>query len=81
MILDQFPTLRNLALEEQCQLAAELLDVVLAAEVVLPPELLAAVEERVAYNEAQPQPCFSSAEMGERLAQLKRKIAARRVHA
>lgn len=81
MILDQFPTLRNLAREEQCQLAAELLDAALDAEVVLPPELLAAVQERVAYNEAHPEPCFTSAEMGERLAQLKRKIAARRAHA
>ena len=81
MILDQFPDLRNLAKEEQCQLAAELLEEVLDAEVELPAELLAAVQERVAYNDAHPQPSFTSAEMNERIAQLKRRIAARRVHA
>jgi hypothetical protein len=81
MILDQFPDLRKLAKDEQCQLAAELLDMVLDSEVALPPELLAAVQERVSFNEAHLESSFSSAEMNARMARLKHQIAARQAHA
>lgn len=81
MILDDFPELRQLDRAKRVELATELLDDVLASEVTIAPELLDAILERVAYNEAHPEECFTSEEVTARLALVKRKIAARRVHA
>ena len=81
MLLEKFPTLQQLDAKEMTELAMELLDRALDDAVELPPELLAAIEECVADNDARPHEVFTSAEVEARLAGLKRKIAARRAHA
>lgn len=80
MILDDYPELRRLDQTKKAQLVSELMDDLLAAEITLPPELLAALEERVAFNNAHPEQTVSMNEVGVRLRELKAKIAARRVN-
>lgn len=81
MILEKFPNLRQLDRNSQMQLAAELWDEALGGVADISPEVLAAVEERVAYNDAHPGQAFTTEQVSARLAELKRKIAARRAHA
>jgi hypothetical protein len=89
MILDQFPAIRALSDADKLQLAEELYTAALEpdsnpdadAEVVLHPELLAAIEERVAYNRAHPEEVYTMEQVAARLAELKKRIAARKAHA
>lgn len=81
MILEKFPNLRQLDRNSQMQLAAELWDEALGGVVDFSPEILAAVEERVAFNDAHPEQTFTTEQVSARLAELKRKIASRRAHA
>ncbi len=80
MILDAFPTLQSLSAEAKTLLAAELVQDAINGdpEITFPPGLLAAIEERVAYNEAHPDEVFTTDQVTARLAELKRTIAARR---
>ena len=78
MILDQFPTLRGLDTASQMQLSAELWDLAMDAETKFTPGVLAALEERVAYNEDHPDEVFTAGKASARLADLKREIDARR---
>ena len=81
MLLENYPALQQLDAKAQTQLATELLERTLDNVVELPPELLAAIEERIAYNNAHPEEVFTTEEVTARLAALKKRIAARKAHA
>ena len=81
MLLENYPALQQLDAKAQTQLATELLERTLDDVVELPPELLAAIEERIAYNNAHPEEAFTTEEVTARLAALKKRIAARKAHA
>ena len=80
MILDAFPSLQSLSPEAKTLLAAELVEDAMKGnqDVSFPPGLIAAIEERLAYNETHPDEVFTTAQVTARLAELKRVIAARR---
>ena len=78
MLLEKFPALQRLDGKDKVQLATELWERALEEVVELPPELLAAVEERIAYNDAHPAEVYATAQVTARLAGLKKGIAARK---
>ena len=78
MILDQYPTLLHLDSVSQMQLAAELWEAGMGAQAKFTPEVCAALEERIAYNEAHPDDVFTTEQVTARLAEVKREIDANR---
>jgi len=78
MLLEKFPALQQLDGKDKVQLATELWERALEDVVELPPELLAAVEERIAYNDAHPNKVYTTGQVTARLANLKKRIAARK---
>ena len=78
MLLEKFPALQQLDGNDKAQLATELWERALDEVVELPPGLLAAVEERIAYNEAHPEDVYTTEQVTARLAELKKRIAARK---
>ena len=81
MLLEKFPDLQQLDPKDQAQLATELWDRSLDNVVELHPLVLAAIEERIAYNNAHPEDVFTTEEVTARIAELKKRIAARKQHA
>ena len=77
MILEQFPGVEALPIEQKLQLLSELLDKVSADGPPLTPAQIEFLEERVTYNEAHPDEVYSTEQVMERLADLKRRRAAR----
>ena len=80
MLLEKFPALQQLDGKEKAQLATELWERAMEDVIDLPAELLAAMEERIAYNEAHPSEVFTTEQVAKRLAGLKQRIAARKAH-
>ena len=81
MLLENYPELQRLDAKAQAQLGTELLERALDHTVELPPVLLAAIEERIAYNEAHPNDGFTTGEFTQRRDALKSRIAARKANA
>ena len=77
MILEQFPGVEALPIEQKLQLLSELLDRVSADGPPLTPAQVEFLEQRVKYNEAHPDEVYSTEQVMERLADLKRRRAAR----
>jgi len=80
MILDEYPELRRLDHNRKAQLVAELVDDMLESEIELPPELLAAIEERVSFNNTHPELVSSMEKLTAKLHEAKVRIAAQRSH-
>lgn len=80
MLLEKFPALQQLDGKDKAQLATELWERALDDVIELPPEVLAAVEERIACHEAHPGSVYTTEQVTERLAQLKQRIASRKGH-
>ena len=81
MLLDEFPALQVLDDDRKVQLATELIDSAFGKVIELPPGLLSAIDERIAYNNAHPEEVSTTAEFEARLGELKKRLAARRAHA
>ena len=77
MILEQFPGVEALPIEQKLQLLSELLDKVSADGPPLTPAQIEFLEQRVQYNEAHPDDVYSTEQVMERLADLKRRRATR----
>ena len=81
MLLEKFPDLQQLDPKDQAQLATELWDRSLDNVVELHPLVLAAIEDRIAYNNAHPDEVSTTEEFKLRFEELKKRIAARSAHA
>ena len=81
MILEQFPEVEALSTEQKLQLLSELLDKVTADAPPLTPVQIEFLEQRVQYNDAHPDEVYSTEQVMERLAALKRRRAARMTRA
>lgn len=77
MILEQYPDLEALPVEKKLQLLSELLDRVTADAPPLTPAQVEFLEARVSYNESHPDEVFTTEQVMERIADLKRRRAAR----
>ena len=77
MILEQFPGVEALPTEQKLQLLSELLDKVTADAPPLTSAQVEFLEQRVQYNEAHPEEVYSTEQVMGRLADLKRRRAAR----
>ncbi len=77
MILEQFPAVEALPIEQKLQLLSELLDEVSTDGPPLTPAQIEFLERRVEYNDAHPDEAYSTEQVMERLADLKRRRAAR----
>jgi len=80
MILEQYPALEALPVDQKLQLLSELLDRVAAEAPPLTPAQTEFLEARVKHNEAHPEEVHTTADVMERLAELKRRRAAVRAH-
>lgn len=79
MLLDQFPQLQQMDPDSRMQLATELWDTAVD-EKIFTPEVLAALDERLAYYEAHPEDVFTTEQVMARMEVFKQKLAARRKH-
>jgi putative addiction module component (TIGR02574 family) len=77
MILDEFPEVAALPNAQKLQLVSELLDKVSADAPPLTSAQIEFLEQRVKYNEAHPDEAYSTEQVMERLAELKRRRGAR----
>ena len=77
MILEQFPGVEALPTEQKLQLLSELLDKVTADAPPLTSAQVEFLEQRVQYHEAHPEEVYSTEQVMGRLADLKRRRAAR----
>lgn len=77
MILQQFPDVEALPMEQKLQLLNELLDRVSTEVPALTPAQIEFLEARVKYNEAHPDEVYTTEQVMERIAELKRRRAAR----
>ena len=77
MILEQFPDVEALPIGQKLQLLSELLDRVSNDAPLLTSAQTEFLEQRVKHNEAHPDEVYSTEQVMERLADLKRRRAAR----
>ena len=77
MILEQFPDVEALPIGQKLQLLSELLDRVSNDAPLLTSAQTEFLEQRVKHNEAHPDEVYSTEQVMERLADLKRRRAVR----